>query len=75
MEITIGIGIRVGWQRPNGTVVYTGPLILTDGTETWRIVVRDDEMRWDYVLTELGFDGDEGIDWYNAQSEVLTVIG
>jgi hypothetical protein len=60
-------------------VVLTGrpePVVYaeyTDGTETWRIGVRDGEMVWDYTITALGFNGVESADgitgdWYNPKS-------
>lgn len=42
--------------------------IFTIGSSIWRIIARDGELCWDYTITELGFDGDEDIDWVCAES-------
>jgi len=36
--------------------------ILTDGTQEWRIIAEDGELKWQYAMTALGFDGTESTD-------------
>jgi hypothetical protein len=65
MAISVAIGTCFTTAR--GVLSPYGQ-VLTDGIETWRIIVRGGSLCWDYALTALGFDGVEDIDWYNAQS-------
>ena len=65
----IGIGLVIPFRERTGTGTSVPVPIYTDGTEIWRLDVRDDVLNWDYTLTSTGFDGTEDIDWYNAQSE------
>jgi hypothetical protein len=66
----MAIGVAIGTCFNTRVVTTLNPYgqVLTDNVETWRIIVRNDELCWDYTLTALGFAGIEDTDWYNIQS-------
>ena len=43
--------------------------------KVWRFVQIDDVLYEDVVITSLGFDGTENIDWENASSSAGTLAG
>ena len=48
-------------------ITSANPLILSDGTDTFRYAVRSDNMFLDQTVTSLGFSGVENIDWENLE--------
>ena len=42
-----------------------------DATGVWRIGVRDSHWVIDFTITELGFSGDENIDWVSLEEHSL----
>jgi hypothetical protein len=63
----------------NFTEVYAGGLseletaLFTDGTNNFRIQVRDGALMFDEAMTPLGFDGAENTDWKKLYEMKLEV--
>ena len=51
-------------------ITSANPLILSDGTDTFRYAVRSDNLFLDQEVTSLGFDGDEDTDWKNLEEVI-----
>ena len=50
----------------------TDTIKLTDGTSTFRVNVRNDDLCIDVELSELGFDGKEDDDWRNLSISTIS---
>jgi hypothetical protein len=69
MGIRIGIGnLKIGQSSFSWSRYWAQQSIFTDGTDTFRKVIRGDNFCTDIALTPTGFSGTENVDWANVES-------